>query len=105
MVQGVETFLLRTQICDLKVSNLTLVCLPHECGGAHDGDLQEARQQLPLGGHVDDEGEVDQGDRAEDGTGHAQAQGAAHHLLWAWVMMQKCRCKILLQRLRYNFDN
>ena len=40
---------------------LTLVCLPHGGGGAHDGELQQPRAQLPLGRHVDDEGEVDQG--------------------------------------------
>ena len=45
----------------MKVYCLTLICLPHEGGGAHDGYVQQARQQLPLGGHVDDEGEVDEG--------------------------------------------
>ena len=40
---------------------LTLVRLPHGGGGAHDGELQQPRAQLPLGRHVDDEGEVDQG--------------------------------------------
>ena len=62
---------------------LTLVRLPHGGGGAHDGELQQPRAQLPLGRHVDDEGEVDQGDRAQHGARHAQAQRAAHNLLRA----------------------
>ena len=61
---------------------LTLVSFPHIRGGADDGDLQEAGGDLPLGGDVDDEGEVDQTDGAQDGTGHAEAERAAHHLLW-----------------------
>ena len=61
---------------------LTLVSFPHIRGGADDGDLQQAGGDLPLGGDVDDEGEVDQADGAQDGTGHAEAERAAHHLLW-----------------------
>ena len=83
LLKGQKVSLVYLDPRDLKVYCLTLICLPHECCCAHDGDVEEARQQLPLGGHVDDEGEVDQGHRAEDGAGHAQAQGAAHHLLWA----------------------
>ena len=52
------------------------------CGGADDGEVEEAGGDLPLGGDVDDEGEVDQADGAEDGTGHAETERAAHHLLW-----------------------
>ena len=63
---------------------LTLVCLPHGGGCAHDGELQQAGHQLPLGRHVHDEGEVDEGHRAQHRAGHAQAQGAAHNLLRAW---------------------
>ena len=61
---------------------LTLVSLPHVRGGADDGDLQEAGCDLSLGRDVDDEGEVDQADGAQDGAGHAEAERAAHHLLW-----------------------
>ena len=62
---------------------LTLISLLHVGGGAHDGELEEAGHDLPLGGHVDDEGEVDQGHGAQHRARHAQAQRAAHHLLRA----------------------
>ena len=61
---------------------LTLVSFSHIRGGADDGDLQEAGGDLSLGRDVDDEGEVDQADRAQHGTGHAQAERAAHDFLW-----------------------
>ena len=63
---------------------LTLVSLPHVGGGADDGDVQQAGGDLPLGRDVDDEGEVDQADGAQDGAGHAETERAAHHLLWSW---------------------
>lgn len=63
---------------------LTLVGLPHVCGGADDGEVEEAGGDLPLGGDVDDEGEVDQADGAEDGAGHAETERAAEDSLWAW---------------------
>ena len=53
------------------------------CGGADDGEVEEAGGDLPLGGDVDDEGEVDQGHGAQHRARHAQAQRAAHHLLRA----------------------
>ena len=60
---------------------LTVVGLDSLLGGAHHRPVQQPGHELLLGGQVDDEGEVDQAARAQDGDCHAEAECAAHHLL------------------------
>ncbi len=60
---------------------ITIISLFSLHSGAHDWDVTQTGCDLPLGGHVHQRRQVDQGHGGEHGHGHAQAQRAAHHSL------------------------